>query len=84
MRLFPTFTTTGVVWNFVHRFNQSYYYERFSTQTPTFLLKTVAAVKRAGRRVAPDVTPTITSGILDPGGHPRNAPRAYAGTLALA
>ena len=52
--------------------------------TPTFLLETAAAIKRAGRRVAPDVTPTITSVIRDPGGLPRNIPRARAGTLALA
>ena len=52
---------------------------------PDVLLETVAAVKRAGRRVAPDVTPTtICSVILDPGGLPRNARRARAGTLALA
>ena len=51
---------------------------------PDVLLETVTAVKRAGRRVAPDVTPTITSVILDSDGLPRNARRARAGTLALA
>ena len=50
---------------------------------PDVLLETVAAVKRAGRRVAPDVTPIITSVILESGGLPQNA-RACAGTLALA
>ena len=48
------------------------------------LLETGAAVVRAGRRVAPNVTLHITSQIHDPGGLPRNTQRTRAGTLALA
>ena len=70
---------------FVHRFNVQYTITKGGVgPDPDVLLETVAAVKRAGRRVAPDVTPTITSVILDSDGLPRNARRARAGTLALA